>query len=301
MENRNKIDFNQKKGFICDMDGVIYHGNRILPGVAEFIQWLHDENKEYLFLTNNSGYTPRELQQKLARMGLDVQEEHFYTSALATAAFLKEQSPGCSVFAIGEAGLLNALYDAGITMNDVNPDYVVVGEGRTYSLDTLTKATNLVLQGAKLIGANSDVSGPIENGIAPACRALIAPIEMATGTQAYFCGKPNPLMMRTGLRILGCHSGDAVMVGDRMDTDVISGMESGMSTVLVLSGVSTEDTVKTYAYRPTIVLDGVGDIVKMAKDGDAGIGSRTNKAQKEKAASCAFAAPFFVWFSARAA
>ena len=268
MENRNKIDFNQKKGFICDMDGVIYHGNRILPGVAEFIQWLHDENKEYLFLTNNSGYTPRELQQKLARMGLDVQEEHFYTSALATAAFLKEQSPGCSVFAIGEAGLLNALYDAGITMNDVNPDYVVVGEGRTYSLDTLTKATNLVLQGAKLIGANSDVSGPIENGIAPACRALIAPIEMATGTQAYFCGKPNPLMMRTGLRILGCHSGDAVMVGDRMDTDVISGMESGMSTVLVLSGVSTADTVKTYAYRPTIVLDGVGDIVKMAKDGE---------------------------------
>ena len=125
-----------------------------------------------------------------------------------------------------------------------------------------------MLQGAKLIGANSDVSGPIENGIAPACRALIAPIEMATGTQAYFCGKPNPLMMRTGLRILGCHSGDAVMVGDRMDTDVISGMESGMSTVLVLSGVSTEDTVKTYAYRPTIVLDGVGDIVKMAKDGE---------------------------------
>ena len=125
-----------------------------------------------------------------------------------------------------------------------------------------------MLQGAKLIGANSDVSGPIENGIAPACRALIAPIEMATGTQAYFCGKPNPLMMRTGLRILGCHSGDAVMVGDRMDTDVISGMESGMSTVLVLSGVSTAETVKTYAYRPTIVLDGVGDIVKMAKDGE---------------------------------
>ena len=141
-------------------------------------------------------------------------------------------------------------------------------KGATYSLDTLTKATNLVLQGAKLIGANSDVSGPIENGIAPACRALIAPIEMATGTQAYFCGKPNPLMMRTGLRILGCHSGDAVMVGDRMDTDVISGMESGMSTVLVLSGVSTAETVKTYAYRPTIVLDGVGDIVKMAKDGE---------------------------------
>ena len=179
------IDFNEKKGFICDMDGVIYHGNQILPGVPEFIQWLHDEKKEYLFLTNNSGYTPRELNQKLARMGLEVPEEHFYTSALATAAFLKEQAAGCSAFVIGEAGLLNALYDVGITMNDVNPDYVVVGEGRSYSLDTLTKATNLVLKGAKLIGANSDVSGPIENGIAPACRALIAPIEMATGTQAY--------------------------------------------------------------------------------------------------------------------
>lgn len=260
------LDFNQINGFICDMDGVIYHGNIILPGVTDFIQWLHKENKEYLFLTNNSGYTPKELQQKLSRMGLDVPEEHFYTSALATAAFLKDQAPGCSVFAIGEAGLLNALYDAGITMNDVNPDYVVVGESHSYSLETITKATNLVLGGAKLIGANSDVSGPIENGIAPACRALVAPIEMATGTQAYFCGKPNPLMMRTGLRKLNCHSRDAVMVGDRMDTDVISGLESGMQTVLVLSGVSTMDTLKTYAYRPGIVLEGVGDIVRLAKE-----------------------------------
>ena len=265
MQYMNTINFNEKTGFICDMDGVIYHGNQILPGVTEFIQWLQEEKKEYLFLTNNSGYTPRELNQKLARMGLDVPEEHFYTSALATAAFLKEQAPGCSVFAIGEAGLLNALYDAGITMNDVNPDYVVVGEGRSYSLDTLTKATNLVLAGARLIGANSDVSGPIENGIAPGCRALVAPIEMATGTQAYFCGKPNPLMMRTGLRLLHCHSAEAVMVGDRMDTDVISGLESGMSTVLVLTGVSDRDTLKTYAYRPNMVLNGVGNIVTIAR------------------------------------
>ena len=265
MNTAEIVNFNEKAGFICDMDGVIYHGNQILPGVKEFIQWLHEEKKEYLFLTNNSGYTPRELQQKLARMGLDVSEEHFYTSALATAAFLKAQAPGCSVFAIGEAGLLNALYDAGLTMNDVNPDYVVVGEGRTYSLETLTKATNLVLGGAKLIGANSDVSGPIEHGIAPACGALVAPIEMATGTKAYFCGKPNPLMMRTGLRLLDCHSADAVMVGDRMDTDIISGMESGMFTVLVLSGVSSRETLKTYAYRPGIVLEGVGDIAAMAQ------------------------------------
>lgn len=258
------IDFSMKKGFICDMDGVIYHGNQVLPGVKEFIEWLQKENKKFLFLTNNSGYTPRELQQKLSRMGLDVSEEHFYTSALATAAFLKEQSPGCSVYAIGEAGLLNALYEAGIIMNDVNPDYVVIGEGKNYSLETLTKATNLVLNGAKLIGANSDITGPIENGIAPACRALVAPIELATGKQAYFCGKPNPLMMRTGLNILGCHSAEAVMIGDRMDTDIISGMECGMSTVLVLSGVSNRDTIETFAYRPTIVLDGVGDIVKLA-------------------------------------
>ena len=260
------IDFASKKGFICDMDGVIYHGNHVLPGVAEFIQWLHREHKEFLFLTNNSGYTPRELQQKLARLGLDVSQEHFYTSALATAAFLKEQAPGCSVYAIGEAGLLNALYDAGITMNDVNPDYVVMGEGKSYSLDTLTKATNLVLNGAKLIGANSDLTGPIEHGITPACRALVAPIELATGKQAYFCGKPNPLMMRTGLNILGCHSAEAVMVGDRMDTDVISGLESGMSTILVLSGVSTRETVQTFAYRPTMVLDGVGSIVELAEE-----------------------------------
>ena len=261
----NTINFNDKKGFICDMDGVIYHGNIVLPGVREFIDWLHENNKEYLFLTNNSGYTPKELNQKLARLGLDVPQHHFYTSALATAAFLKEQSPGCSAYVIGESGLFNALYDAGITMNDVNPDYVVVGEGKAYSLDTLTKATNLVLAGAKLIGANSDVSGPIENGIAPACRALTAPIEMATGKEAYFCGKPNPLMMRTGLKLLGCRPEEAVIVGDRMDTDVIAGLESGAQTVLVLSGVSTKETLDTYAFRPTMVLDGVGDIVKAAK------------------------------------
>ena len=261
-----KIDFNKIKGYICDMDGVIYHGNKILPGVVEFIEWLQKENKQFLFLTNNSNLTPRELQEKLARMGLNVSEDHFYISALATATFLKDQTPNCSVYAIGESGLHKALYDNGIIMNDVNPDYVVVGERKTYSLDTLTKATNLVLNGAKLIGANSDVSGPMEHGIALACGALVAPIEIATGTHAFFCGKPNPLMMRTGLKLLNCHSAEAVMIGDRMDTDIISGLESGMATVLVLSGLSTEETIKSYAYRPTVVLNGVGDIVKLAND-----------------------------------
>lgn len=259
------INFNEKKGFIVDMDGVIYHGNRILPGAGEFVKWLQETGKEYLFLTNNSAKTPKELRQKLLRMNLDVPEKNFYTSALATAAFIREQAGECSAYVIGEAGLLNALYDAGVTMNDVNPDYVIIGEGTTYSLDTLTKATNLVRKGARLIGANSDVSGPVENGIAPACGALVAPVEIATGKKAYFCGKPNPLMMRTGLRLLGCHSDDAVIVGDRMDTDIVAGTESGVQTVLVLSGVSDMATVKKYAYQPSVVLNGVGDIVKMAE------------------------------------
>ncbi len=256
------IDFEKKKGFICDMDGVLYHGNRLLPGALEFIRWLQEKQKKYLFLTNNSGMTPRELQQKLERLGVNVPEKHFYTSALATAEFLRMQAPDCSAFVIGEAGLLNALYDVGITMNDVNPDYVVVGEGRNYSLESLTKAVNLVLAGAKLIGANSDVSGNIEDGIAPACRALIAPVEMATGKKAYFCGKPNPLMFRTGLRLLDCHSEDAVIIGDRMDTDIIAGTESGVDTVLVLTGVTDRKTAAKYAYQPTEILEGVGCVVE---------------------------------------
>jgi len=255
------IDFSQKKGFICDMDGVIYHGNQILPGAAEFIEWLGSEKKEYLFLTNNSNLTPRELHQKLKRMGLDVGEEHFYTSALATAHFLKRQKPNCSVFAIGEAGLLNALYDAGITMNDVDPDYVIIGETTSYNYDMIRKAVRYVNKGARLIATNSDLTGPDEDGIIPACRALVSPIEMATGKNAYFIGKPNPLMMRTGLKMLDLHSGDAAMIGDRMDTDIIVGMESGLDTVLVLSGVTDEKDLDNFPYRPTYVLDGVGSIV----------------------------------------
>ena len=255
----------QKKGFICDMDGVIYHGNRLLPGVKEFVDWLYREEKNFLFLTNSSERSPKELQQKLRRMGLDVDEQHFYTSAQATTRFISSQAPGCSAYVIGGAGLIMALHDEGITMNDVDPDYVIIGEGNSYNYENILRAVRLVLKGARLIGTNSDLTGPSEDGIIPACRAMIAPIEMATGKQAYFCGKPNPLMMRTGLKRLGCHSAEAVMVGDRMDTDVISGMECGMSTVLVLSGISTEATLDEYAYRPSAVLDGVGDIVTLAE------------------------------------
>ena len=254
-----------KKGFICDMDGVIYHGNRLLDGVHDFVQWLQKENKQYLFLTNSSEKTPRELRQKLKRMDLDVDESHFYTSALATAAFLKQQSPHTRAYVIGDAGLINALYDADITIDDVKPHYVVIGETRNYNYDAILKAVKFVNSGAKLIATNPDMTAPSENGIIPACRALVAPIELATGKTAYYLGKPNPLMMRTGISLLGCSSSDAVIVGDRMDTDVISGMESGMSTVLVLSGVSTRETLKTYAYRPSIVLNGVGDIPALAR------------------------------------
>nr|WP_293695855.1 HAD-IIA family hydrolase [Phascolarctobacterium succinatutens] len=249
-----------KEGFICDMDGVIYHGNNLLPGVREFVNWLYEEKKSFLFLTNASERSPKELQQKLLRLGLEVDESHFYTSALATAKFIHSQAPGCSAYVIGGPGLVNALYDAGITMNDVNPDYVVVGETNSYNYNMILKAVSLINQGARLIATNSDLTGPSDFGIIPACRALVAPIELATGKKAYFVGKPNPLMMRTGLRLLDVHSEDAAMIGDRMDTDIVAGMESGLMTALVLSGVSTLENIKEFSYRPSIILNGVGDI-----------------------------------------
>ncbi|MBQ7106068.1 MAG: HAD family hydrolase [Clostridia bacterium] len=252
-----------KEGFICDMDGVIYHGNQLLPSAKKFVDWLKKENKKFLFLTNSSERSRLELHQKLLRMGLDVDEEHFYTSALATAHFLAKQSPGCSVYCIGEAGLHNALYEAGLSMNDVNPDYVVVGETQNYNYANISKAVKLVMNGAKLIGTNPDLTGPSEgNVIVPACAALISPIEIATGKKAYFLGKPNPLMMRTGIQLLGCSPKNAAVIGDRMDTDIIAGVESGTSTVLVLSGVSTRETVNEFPYRPTIILDDVGCIAE---------------------------------------
>ena len=253
-------ELKQKKGFICDMDGVIYHGNRLLPGVKEFVDWLYAEKKHFLFLTNSSERSPKELQQKLGRMGLEVDESHFYTSAQATARFIRSQAPGCSAYVVGGAGLIMALHDEGITMNDVDPDYVIIGEGNTYNYENILKAVRLVMRGAKLIGTNSDLTGPSEDGIVPACRAMISPIELATGKTAYFIGKPNPLMMRTGLRILGVHSEEAVMIGDRMDTDIVAGIETGLDTVLVLSGVTDRNDIKKFPYRPRLVLNGVGEI-----------------------------------------
>lgn len=253
-------ELRNKKGFICDMDGVIYHGNRLLDGAKEFVDWLYQENKQFLFLTNACTRSPRELQKKLARLGLDISEKHFYTSALATAKFLQSQAPGCSAYVIGDHGLYNALYDSGITINDIDPDYVVVGETPDYCFEHIMRAMNLVNRGAKLIATNSDITGPVEGGFIPACRALVAPIEATTGKKAYYVGKPNPLMMRTGLQLLGVHSSEAVMIGDRMDTDIIAGIETGLDTALVLTGVSTLETLNEFPYRPRLVLNGIGDI-----------------------------------------
>lgn len=254
-----------KKAFICDMDGVIYHGSKLLPGVIEFVEWLQKEDKKFLFLTNSSARTLRELSEKLARMGLTVDKDHFYTSARATASFLASQKPGGSAYVIGDAGIINALYDEGLSINDSNPDYVVVSESPNYDYARICHATKLVQEGAKLIGTNPDLTGPIDGGqIVPATGALLAPIELATGSKAYYVGKPNPLMMRSALKRLECRREDTAIVGDRMDTDIIAGVEAEITTVLVLSGVTQPNDIGQYAYGPDYVLSGVGKIVPEA-------------------------------------
>lgn len=250
-----------KAAFICDMDGVIYHGSRLLPGARAFIDWLRRENKAFLFLTNSSERTPRELREKLVRMGVDVGDRHFYTSALATAAFLASQKPNGSAYVIGQPGLIHALYDVGYSMNDNDPDYVVVGETPEYAYARIVRAIRHVLNGAKLIGTNPDVTGPGEDGLVPATGALMAPIELATRAKAYYVGKPNPLIMRHAIKTLGVRREDTVIVGDRMDTDIIAGIESEIATILVLSGVTDRTEMAHFAYRPDCVLDGVGEIV----------------------------------------
>ena len=262
-KNTNLDELRAKKAFLCDMDGVIYHGNELIHGAREFVDWLQKTEKKYLFLTNGSGKSPRELSEKLARMGLSITEDHFFTSALATASFLSGQCPGGTAYVIGEPGLLNAMYDAGFSMNSHNPDYVVFGKTSNLNYAEIERAVILVQRGAKLIGTNPDVTDPAENGLVPACRALISPIEMTTGKKAYYIGKPNPLMMRHALKHLGMPRRETAIIGDRMDTDIIAGIESEMDTVLVLSGVSTKESTKDFAYLPNYILNDVGDIAEL--------------------------------------
>jgi len=258
-ELRSRLD-GPLDSFIIDMDGVIYHGDRLLRGSAELVSWLRARGKRFLFLTNSSERSPQELSRKLSRLGIEVESGHFYTSALATASFLAAQRPGGSAYVIGEPGLSKALYDVGYSMNGVDPDYVVIGEGGAYGLDSIERAVHLVEKGARLIGTNPDLSGPSENGIVPACGALVAPVELATGKKAYFVGKPNPLMMRHALKRLSATREETAIIGDRMDTDIIAGVEAEIETILVLSGVTSRDEIGRFSYAPRHVIEGVFEI-----------------------------------------
>jgi NagD protein len=248
------------KNYLLDMDGVIVHGSTIIPGAAEFTQRLRAQGIPFLVLTNNSRYTPRDLHIRLAYMRLEVPPESIFTSALATAQFLHSQWPGGKAFVIGESGLTTALHNIGYALTDQEPEYVVLGETTTYSFARITHAIRFIADGARFIATNPDVMGPGEGGIVPATGAVAALISAATGVQPYYIGKPNPLMMRSALRTLGAHSDETVMIGDRMDTDIVAGMESGLRTILVLTGVIAREQIERFPYRPTWVLDSIADV-----------------------------------------
>src|SRR3954468_20320972 len=247
--------------WLSDMDGVLVREEHALPGAAEFLARLIERDRRWLVLTNNSIFTPRDLSARLAHSGLHIPEESIWTSALATATFLADQRPGGSAFVIGEAGLTTALHEAGYTLNDVDPDYVVLGETRTYSFERITRAIRLIGAGARFIATNPDPTGPSPDGPLPATGSVAALIRRATDVDPYFVGKPNPLMMRSALNALGAHSENATMIGDRMDTDVVAGLEAGLETILVLSGVTTREVADRYLYRPTRIADSVADVI----------------------------------------
>ncbi|WP_030060582.1 MULTISPECIES: HAD-IIA family hydrolase [Streptomyces] len=249
------------EAWLTDMDGVLIHEGTPIPGAGEFISKLRESGKPFLVLTNNSIYTQRDLQARLARMGLDIPAENIWTSALATAKFLGTQRPGGTAYVIGEAGLTTALHDVGYVLTDSEPDFVVLGETRTYSFEALTKAIRLINQGARFICTNPDETGPSTEGVLPATGSVAALITKATGVDPYFVGKPNPLMMREALNTAGAHSETAVMIGDRMDTDIVAGMEAGMETILVLTGLTSAGDVERFPYRPTRVVKSIADLV----------------------------------------
>jgi NagD protein len=248
------------KNFVIDMDGVLVKGRTLIPGADAFIQRLIDGERPFLVLTNNPLYTPRDLAHRLQSAGLHIDARNIFTSAIATARFLQSQRPNGTAYVIGESGLTEAIHEVGYVITDRDPDYVVLGENNHYNFDMLTRAVRLVAAGSQFIATNPDVSGPAESGLVPACGATAALIQAATGKMPFFVGKPNPLMMRTALNYLGVHSQDTVMIGDRMDTDIIAGVESGLETILVLSGVTGRDDVENFPYRPTWVAESVAEI-----------------------------------------
>ena len=249
-----------KKNFLIDMDGVLVHGSKMIPGADLFIQSLIAEERRFAILTNNSKYTTRDLAHRLKQSGLDIGEENIFTSAIATAEFLNNQRPNGTAFVIGEVGLTEAIHSQGFIQTSVNPDFVVLGETYSYNLDQITKATRLISEGARFIATNPDPSGPSESGIVPATGAMAALIEKVTGKPAFFVGKPNPLMMRTALNHFDMHSEDTYMVGDSMDTDILAGISAGMDTILVLSGSTKIDEVEKYPYHPKMLYESVAHI-----------------------------------------
>jgi len=249
--------------WLTDMDGVLIHEDHALPGAVDFLDRLVDRERRFLVLTNNSIYTPRDLAARLARSGLLIPEESIWTSALATATFLGDQLPGGSAYVIGEAGVTTALHEIGYTLTDTDPDYVVLGETRTYSFESITKAIRLIDTGARFIATNPDVTGPSLEGPLPATGSVAALITKATGREPYFVGKPNPMMFRSALNRIEAHSETTVMIGDRMDTDVVAGIEAGLETILVLTGSTKASDIDKFPYRPSKVLDSIKDAIDL--------------------------------------
>jgi NagD protein len=254
------------RAWLSDMDGVLVHEEEPIPGAAEFVHRLTGTGRPFLLLTNSSIYTPRDLRARLHRSGIDVPEDAIWTSALATAQFLDDQRPGGSAYVIGEAGLTTAMHEIGYVLSERDPEYVVLGETRTYSFEAITSAIRLIDAGARFIATNPDPSGPSIHGRIPATGSVAALITRATGVEPYFVGKPNPLMMRSALNRIDAHSETTVMVGDRMDTDMVSGLEAGMRTILVLTGSTGRDEVERFPYRPTRVVDSVADLVDLVEE-----------------------------------
>jgi NagD protein len=249
-----------RKNYLIDMDGVLVTGVNIVPGAEKFIARLKERNAKYLVLTNNPRYTPGDLAHRLEWIGLEIPSERIFTSALATARFLHAQRPGGTAFVIGDSGLTDAIHDVGYIITDHDPEYVVLGETNSIDFEQITKAIRLVSGGAHFIATNPDPAGPTENGMVPACGAMAALIERASGVSPFFIGKPNPLMVRLALNYMGVHSEQTVMIGDRMDTDIVTGIESGMDTILVLSGVTREQDVRRFPYQPTRIVGSIGEI-----------------------------------------
>lgn len=246
--------------YLIDMDGVLISGQSTIPGAVEFIERLHSKGIKFLVLTNNSTYTPMDLAHRLQRMGLNIKKEEIFTAAMATARFLQIQKPNGEAFVIGETGLLVALHEVGYIQTDIDPDYVVLGETSNYNFESITKAVRLVAAGARFIATNPDATGPTDKGIEPACGAMAALIERATNRSPFFIGKPNPFMMRAAMHYLGVHSEDTVMIGDRMDTDMVAGIQSGLGTYLVLTGVTSRDMLVHFPYQPQQIFGSVAEI-----------------------------------------